>query len=370
MAGALLLAGCGGGAGSPGQPAPGTGAGSPGQPPAAACAPPAATSSLTASVRDPAYGARGDGVTDDTAAIQAAVDAVAGTGGTLTVPEGTYRVNAVTSIQIGGAMTLQFSAGAVLQAIPNSAGTYSVITVQGASGVNILGGTLQGDYGNPVTHTGTTGEWGMGLSISGSSQVAVVGVTVQDCWGDGFYLENGSSGITVCSVQAAHNRRNGMSIVSADTVVVRDSLFTGSGGTLPGDGIDIEPNPTETVNQVTITGCTLSGNAGDGIADGVPVAYTGAASITAVTISGNAISGNGTSTPGSSGIDVSNVSGHLVTGNTITGNTGDGILLEQYATGTTVTGNTVTGNTGNGILDAVGGNLISGNSDSGNGATP
>jgi polygalacturonase len=40
-------------------------------------------------------GRKGDGETDDTAAIQAAIDEVGGTGGTVLVPKGTYMVDAV-----------------------------------------------------------------------------------------------------------------------------------------------------------------------------------------------------------------------------------------------------------------------------------
>lgn len=47
----------------------------------------------TATVRD--FGARGDGVSDDTAAIQAAIDSVAKRGGTLRFPPGTYLVTSV-----------------------------------------------------------------------------------------------------------------------------------------------------------------------------------------------------------------------------------------------------------------------------------
>ena len=48
----------------------------------------APSSSLVINTKD--KGAKGDGRRDDTAAIQAAIDEVAGTGGTVFVPEGTY----------------------------------------------------------------------------------------------------------------------------------------------------------------------------------------------------------------------------------------------------------------------------------------
>lgn len=51
------------------------------------------------------YGAVGDGVTDDTAAIQAAIDAVESTGGLVFVPFGIYKTTA--SITIPNAITLQ-----------------------------------------------------------------------------------------------------------------------------------------------------------------------------------------------------------------------------------------------------------------------
>jgi len=56
------------------------------------CAP-APQSRLTINVRD--KGAKGDGQADDTAALQRAIDAVGGKGGTVFVPDGTYMINAV-----------------------------------------------------------------------------------------------------------------------------------------------------------------------------------------------------------------------------------------------------------------------------------
>ncbi len=53
----------------------------------------APASSLVVNVKQ--KGAMGDGQTDDTAAIQAAIDEIAGTGGTVLVPKGTYMVDPV-----------------------------------------------------------------------------------------------------------------------------------------------------------------------------------------------------------------------------------------------------------------------------------
>jgi parallel beta-helix repeat protein len=301
------------------------------------------------------------------------VDFVAGSGGTLEFPAGTYMVNAVTSIQVAGGMTLQLAAGAVLKAIPNAAQNYSILTVGPAEGVNILGGTVQGDYGTPVTHTGTGGEWGMGITLAGARNVLVMGVTARDCWGDGFYVGAGCAGAAFCSVTAVHNRRNGLTLTSADSVTVLNSAFQDSGGTLPEDGLDIEPNQGETVSQVVIAGCTFSGNAGDGIEDGVDLDLTGSAFVTGVTIEGNTLTGNGAGTLDAlprNGIEISNCSGQTVTGNVVTGTTGNGIQLRDGATGITVTGNTVEDNSLNGILVTSGGNAVSANLVSGNGRTP
>jgi parallel beta-helix repeat protein len=337
--------------------------------PVPACVAPAPTSSRTASVKDPAYGARGDGVSDDTAAIQKAVNALAGSGGTLSFPGGTYMVNAVPGILVQGGLTLQLAADAVLAVIPNAAQNYSVLTVAG-TGVNILGGTIQGDYGS---HLGTGGEWGMGITLAGARNVLILGVTSLNCWGDGFYVGSGSSGVTLCSVTALHNRRNGLSLTSANSVTVLHSTFMNSGGTLPEDGLDIEPNPGETVSNVAITGCTFTGNAGDGIEDGVDLSATGSAFITQVTLTGNTITGNGAGSldpDPRNGIELSNCSGQQVTDNLVSGNTGNGIQLRNGATGMTITGNTIQNNTLHGIWDTAGGNDVSANLVSGNGLTP
>ena len=74
---------------------------------------------LVVNVKD--KGAKGDGKTDDTASIQAAIDAVAGTGGTVLVPDGVYLIDATAKprLSLKDDMTLKLADGATLKAIPN-----------------------------------------------------------------------------------------------------------------------------------------------------------------------------------------------------------------------------------------------------------
>lgn len=73
-----------------------------------------AASAATFNVRD--YGARGDAVTKDTAAIQRALDACAGTGGTVHVPRGVYLTG---SIYLGDRTTLDLAEGATIVGSPD-----------------------------------------------------------------------------------------------------------------------------------------------------------------------------------------------------------------------------------------------------------
>jgi polygalacturonase len=67
-------------------------------------------------------GAKGDGKADDTAAIQKAIYGVAGTGGTVYVPNGVYMVRATgkKTLHLGSKMTLKLADRAILKVIPNA----------------------------------------------------------------------------------------------------------------------------------------------------------------------------------------------------------------------------------------------------------
>ena len=226
-----------------------------------ACAEPE-SSPLIVNVRD--KGAKGDGKSDDTTAIQAAIDEMAGTYGTVLVPDGVYLVDAAKNrLTLKNAMTLKLSAAAVLKAKANGAQYYSILRIANVSDVAVLGGALEGEREG---HTGTSGEGGMGISIGrGAKRITISGVTARKMWGDGFYIE-AATDVTLCSVTADDNRRQGLSIIDADGVLITNSVFKNSHGTRPSAGIDLEPDwPFQHVRNVRIEHSQFMNNAGAGI---------------------------------------------------------------------------------------------------------
>lgn len=225
------------------------------------CAPPPA-STLTVNVKD--KGAQGDGQNDDTAAIQAAIDAIAGTKGTVLVPKGIYLIDAVDNrLQLKDDMTLKLADGAMLKAIPNDAKKYAVLTISGVSNVWVIGGTLEGERDR---HKGKSGEWGHGLRIiKGAKHITVSGLTAKKMWGDGFYVEDAED-VRFCGVTADANRRQGLSIIHANGLLVLNSVFKNTHGTRPSAGIDFEPDKeSQEITNVRIVGSKFLDNEGGGI---------------------------------------------------------------------------------------------------------
>lgn len=224
----------------------------------------------TASVNVRDKGALGDGVHDDTAAFQAAVTALPSTGGTVVVPPGTYMIDALVSVKLRSHMRLQLDPMAQVKAIPNSADRYYVFKAWKLNNVEITGGQLIGER---VDHVGTTGEWGYGLSILGSSKVFVHDMTISDFWGDGVFVGPSytstttipATDVTLNHVVATNNRRQGLSITPAQRVYVVNSSFTGQNGTAPQAGIDIEPQSSLGSIDIRIENSDLSSNKGNGL---------------------------------------------------------------------------------------------------------
>lgn len=226
------------------------------------CASPPASKKIV-NVRD--KGAKGDAAANDTAAIQAAIDAIGGTGGTVLVPPGTYLIDAHPGrgLKMKSNMTLKLADGAVLKVIPNDLPLYTLLSVANVRDVTIEGGVLEGDRNK---HIGTKGEWGMGIRIGPEAEyVTISATTAKKMWGDGIYV-SGASTVKICGFTADRNRRQGMSIIEADGMIVTNSVFKNTRGTRPSAGIDFEPNEAhQKIMNVRIENSKFIDNAGAGI---------------------------------------------------------------------------------------------------------
>lgn len=221
------------------------------------------TSDLTVNVKK--FGAKGDGRTDDTKAIQRAINKVAGTGGTVYVPPGTYRVHAVSGnrLTLKSNMTFKMANDAILKMFPTDKKNYSVLRIPHAENVIVKGGTLLGDRNN---HKGRGGEWGMGIFImEGSKRITISNVRVRNMWGDGFHVSDAQD-VAFCRVQAERNRRQGLSIIKGNRILVTRSIFRDTQGTRPAAGIDLEPDrPDQTISNVRIERSKFINNEGGGV---------------------------------------------------------------------------------------------------------
>lgn len=228
----------------------------------------ATTSGSVVDVRS--KGARGDGKSDDTSAIQAAVDALPAAGGTVRVPKGNYMIDAGRSIVLRSNVRLEMAPDAQLTALPNARKRYHVIRVWRVHDVTISGGRIVGDRDQ---HQGSEGEWGFGINISASRNVTVEGTQISDCWGDGMWIGALGKGaaaelsmdVTVRNVVSTNNRRQGLSIGPCTRVHILDSTFSDTHGTKPEAGIDLEPQKQGPTSDVLIEGCTIVGNNGCGV---------------------------------------------------------------------------------------------------------
>lgn len=138
-------------------------------------------SMTTAPVNVRAYGAKGDGTTNDSAAIQAAIDAAAGT---VVFPKGDYLVN--TGLTLGNGVRLAFEAGAQLLA-----GTNSMTVISTTAGFKT---------GIQLHHVAIDGNGKTGVTAVALGNVqydsAVVSLNVNEC-ATGLVLQSTCIGVHV-----------------------------------------------------------------------------------------------------------------------------------------------------------------------------
>lgn len=156
---------------------------------------------------------------------------------------------------------------------PNDLKDYQIIQIKDKCNVSVSGGGVI--IGDVETHTGSEGQWGMGIEVLSSENVQICDLTIKNCWGDCIYIgqtryvkESHSKNVLVDNVTCDSGRRQGMSIIAGQNILVKNSRFINTGRikfTKPGAGIDIEPNkPGNTVvDNVVIDNCFFWGNHND-----------------------------------------------------------------------------------------------------------
>lgn len=176
---------------------------------------------------------------------------------TVIIGEGAYTVEAKheedacltvcsnTEMVLNGSITL----------MPNSFLKCDVIRLEGENIILRGKGQIVGDK---FTHTGTEGEWGMGIRISNAKNVTVAGLTIKNCWGDCIYINKQSKNVVIDGCRLDHGRRQGISVICADGVTIRKCVITNVGGTNPQYGINIEPNAKDYVDHVKIDHVTIA----------------------------------------------------------------------------------------------------------------
>lgn len=136
-----------------------------------------------------------------------------------------------------------------IRLVPNDYKSYDIIQAKGEN-INIKGnGTIIGDK---HTHTGTEGEWGMGINLKGAINTTISGLTIKDCWGDCIYVGGNSQNILIDKCKLNHGRRQGISITKAVGVTIKYCTIKNVGGTDPEYAIDIEPNKRDSVDNILI----------------------------------------------------------------------------------------------------------------------
>ncbi|MDB5328509.1 MAG: hypothetical protein JWM57_4078 [Phycisphaerales bacterium] len=192
------------------------------------------------------YGAAGTGTADDTAEIQAAIDAAAGTvgGGTVYVPPGAYKVGPPVTrgyaLQLKSKVALYLEAGAVIFADPAApwAGKGSstglngdfLVDANSTSTAEIYGrGELfcNGSVSGLITGIpGSTTNPGKGAQISpfqtkSTSSFSVYGVLCHDSTGFTIQIDAGSSNATVANVKVINRYdwqyNDGMDVIGTAT---------------------------------------------------------------------------------------------------------------------------------------------------------
>ncbi|TMV45669.1 right-handed parallel beta-helix repeat-containing protein [Paenibacillus mesophilus] len=217
------------------------------------------------------FGAKGDGITVETQALQNALNASAGK--KLFIPKQLNSHYLTGQLFVPNDIVIELEPGTVIQAVDTllrSAPYERLIRIKNVKNVAIIG---NGTTFRMNKAAYTTGEQAHIFDISGSENVTIERVSANDSGGDGFYVGNYeaatpySKNVVLRDCISNNNRRQGLSVISVDGFLADGCRFTNTNGTAPKSGVDIEPNNNsgaDVLKKVRFVGCAAEGNDGRG----------------------------------------------------------------------------------------------------------
>ncbi|HID77107.1 MAG TPA: right-handed parallel beta-helix repeat-containing protein [Planctomycetaceae bacterium] len=213
---------------------------------------------------------------DATEALQAALDS----GARRVVVENMRRPWIVRPIQVPSDIEIVFEKGAVVEAKRGEfkGSNDSLFNIILRRNVSLIGyGAVlrmhRADYDRPPY---AKAEWRHVLNIKSSQNVKIYGLTLAESGGDGIYLGTAKQGATnknihIKDVVCDRNYRQGISVITAEDLLIEDTVMKDTAGTPPAAGIDFEPNyAAEKLVRCVMRRCVVEDNAGVGYAFYLP----------------------------------------------------------------------------------------------------
>lgn len=106
-----------------------------------------------------------------------------------------------------------------------------------------------------------TGEWRAIVRMGTSEDILVEGLVLRGAPGDGIITGAGSTNVTIRNVVCDDNKRNAISVIYADGLLIEGCALINTVGTLPQAGIDLEPDTAaQIIKDVVIRDCVFAGN--------------------------------------------------------------------------------------------------------------
>lgn len=236
---------------------------------------PGQISTLTTTVRTSGYhvenslpaGYVKDGSVDYTAQVQAALNQ---SNNNIIFPAFPILINDG-GITFKSNQNILFETGAQIWLKASALQSYKMLYLLSLTNVTFINPVVKGDAD---THTGTGGEAGQGIDIKGCSNIIIIAPNITKCWGDGIYVSGGSTNVTIADAHLTYNRRDNMSVISANGFYLIRPYLGFANGTAPECGLDFEPNAAaDNLLNIHVVSPVTESNLGKGISVGLKQVY-------------------------------------------------------------------------------------------------